>query len=73
VNVVATQSKLAIRRLRRESARSETKRDMRIREGAFDRAGAPAHDLSVMKANSAPKPSMQKSPVISDEALNGGR
>ena len=42
-------------------------------EEAFDRTGAPAHDLSVMKANSAPKPSMQKSPVISDEALNGGR
>ncbi len=40
-------------------------------EEAFDRTGAPAHDLSVMKANSASKPSMQKSPVISDEALNG--
>lgn len=42
-------------------------------EKAFDRTGASAHDLSVMKAISTPKPSMQKSPVISDEALNGGR
>ncbi len=49
-------------------------------ERGFDRTGDPAHDSSLLKANAAssahiskPHVQMQKSPVISDEALNGGR
>ncbi|SUP42706.1 Uncharacterised protein [Vibrio furnissii] len=53
---------------------------MVVGERGFDRTGAPAHDPSVMKANSAssvhiskPHMQMQKSPIISDKALDRGR
>ncbi|EKO3488598.1 hypothetical protein M3924_004308 [Vibrio fluvialis] len=69
MNVIATQSKLAIRGKRRESARSKTKRDMQIREEEEDDG---RHSKTCPKCDEA-EPRIQTTSaknVISDEDLN---
>lgn len=71
MNAIATQSKLAIRGKHRERARSEIKRDMRIREEEEEEDGR--HSKTCPKCDEA-EPRIQTTSaknVMSNEDLNG--